>query len=166
MKAQLKIGDVSRVTGVPIPTLCRWLDRRVIEPSRRDHPSSGTGDHRTFGRAIINKIAIAKKLIAVGIAAGPANAAASMFTDHGQRNRAAGEPFAQGRTLLVLRASGPVIINSIFDAEFSELAADGIAFVALDCGKTVKEIDAILNTTAHKQGFKTHYDYDSNSTRR
>jgi DNA-binding transcriptional MerR regulator len=82
-QTQLKIGDVSRITGVPIPTLCRWLDRRVIKPSRTDHPSRGTGDHRTFGRATINQIAIAKKLIELGIGAGPANAAAAMFTEQG-----------------------------------------------------------------------------------
>jgi DNA-binding transcriptional MerR regulator len=80
---QMKIGDVSRVTHVPIPTLCRWLDRRVIKSSRNDHPSSGTGDHRTFGRAIINQVAIAKKLIELGLGAGPANAAAAVFTEQG-----------------------------------------------------------------------------------
>lgn len=80
---QLKIGDVSRVTGVPIPTLCRWLDRRTIRQSCNEHHSTGTGDHRTFSRATINQIAIAKKLIELGLGAGRANAAAAMFTEQG-----------------------------------------------------------------------------------
>jgi DNA-binding transcriptional MerR regulator len=80
---QLKIGDVSRITGVPIPTLCRWLDRRTIKLSKNDKPSTGTGDHRTFSRATINQIAIAKRLIELGLGAGRANAAAAMFTEQG-----------------------------------------------------------------------------------
>jgi DNA-binding transcriptional MerR regulator len=143
----LKIGDVSRVTGVPIPMLGRWLDRRTIRPSRNDKPSIGTGDHRTFSRNTIIQIAIARKLIELGISAGPANAAASMFTEHGQRDRAACETFSQGRTILVIRPTGPVILNPLFDAEFSELADYGIAFVAVDCGKTCNEVDAALNST-------------------
>jgi DNA-binding transcriptional MerR regulator len=144
---QMKIGDVSRVTGIPIAKLGRWIDRRTIQPSRNDHPSTGTGDHRTFSRATINKIAIAKKLIELGISAGPANAAASLFTEHGQRDRAAGEPFAQGRTILALRPTGAVVLNAQFDADFSELSDFGVAFAAVDCGKICKAIDAISNST-------------------
>jgi DNA-binding transcriptional MerR regulator len=80
---QMKIGDVSRITGVRNVQLSRWLDRDTIQPSRNDHSSTGSGDHRTFSRATINQIAIAKKLIDLGVAAGPANAAASLFTEKG-----------------------------------------------------------------------------------
>ena len=146
MKPQMKIGDVSRVTGVPIPMLGRWLDRQTIQPSRNDKPSVGTGDHRTFSRATINKIAIAKKLIELGINAGSANEAASLFTDNGQYDRVAGEPFSQGRTILALRPTGAVVLNAQLDADFSELSDFGVAFAAVDCGKVCTEIDSILNT--------------------
>jgi hypothetical protein len=141
-----KVGDVSRFTNVPIPTICRWKDRKTIKHSTHDKPSTGSGDHRGFSRNTIVQIAIAKQLIDLGISAGPANGAASMFTEHGQRDRVAGEPFAQGRTILVIRPTGPIVLNSQFDAEFSELADYGIAFVAVDCGKTCEEVDLILNS--------------------
>jgi DNA-binding transcriptional MerR regulator len=80
---QLKKGEVSRVTGVPLANLTRWLDRFVIKPARNDYHSCGTGDHRTFGRATINQIAIARKLIELGMSASPANAAAKFFTEQG-----------------------------------------------------------------------------------
>jgi DNA-binding transcriptional MerR regulator len=140
----LKLGAVSRATNVPLPTLGRWLDRGTIKPSCRDKASGGSGEHRQFSRNTIIQIAIARKLIELGIAAGPANEAASMFTEHAQRDRAAGTPFAQGRTILVIRPTGPVILNPLFDAEFSELADYGIAFVAVDCGKACNEVDSIL----------------------
>jgi hypothetical protein len=80
---QLKIGDVGSVTHIALPTLRRWLDRRVVTLSRKDKASTGTGDARGFSRATINQIAIAKKLIELGVAAGPANAAAALFTEKG-----------------------------------------------------------------------------------
>jgi DNA-binding transcriptional MerR regulator len=80
---QLQIGDVGRVTGIPITRLGRWIDRRTIKPSPQDHRSTGTGDSRTFSRATINQIAIAKQLIELGVGAGPANAAAALFTEQG-----------------------------------------------------------------------------------
>jgi hypothetical protein len=141
----LKLGGVSRATNVPLPTLGRWLDRGTIKSSRRDKASGGSGEHRQFSRNTIVQIAIARKLIELGIAAGPANAAASLFTEHGQGNRVAGEPFSQGRSILVIRPTGPVLINTQFDAEFSELSDYGVAFVGVDCGKVCKEVDSILN---------------------
>src|ERR1700682_1201232 len=142
----LKLGGLSRATGASVATLRRWFDRGKFKQSRRDKASTGHGDHRQFSRNTVVQIAIAKQLIELGIGAGRANAAASMFTDHGQRNRAAGETFSQGRTILVIRPTGPVILNPLFDAEFSELADYGIAFVAVDCGKTCSEVDSILNS--------------------
>jgi DNA-binding transcriptional MerR regulator len=145
MKPQLKIGDVSSATGVPIPTLGRWLDRRTIKQSSSEHHSTGTGDHRTFNRATINQIAIAKKLTELGVSATPANAAASLFTHQPQPGRAANESFKQDRTLLVLRATGPMVINLPYDADFCDLADHGTAFVAIDCGKICKEVDEALS---------------------
>jgi DNA-binding transcriptional MerR regulator len=142
----LKLGAVSRATNIPLPTLGRWLDRGTIKQSRRDKASTGSGEHRQFSRNTIVQIAIARKFIELGINAGRANAAAALFTEHSQRDRAACERFPQGRTILVIRPTGPVIINPMFDADFSELSDYGIAFVAVDCGKTCDEIDSILNS--------------------
>jgi MerR HTH family regulatory protein len=97
-----KISVVSAATGVPIHTLGRWHDRRTLKPSRRDKPSSGSGDHRLFSRATIDQIAIAKTLIDLGIAASPANRAAALFINL----------FACGRTLLVLTSAGAMIVNA------------------------------------------------------
>jgi hypothetical protein len=126
--------------------LGRWLDRGTIKQSRRDKASGGSGEHRQFSRNTIVQIAIAKQLIDLGVSAGPANTAASLFTDNGQHNRAAGEPFAQGRTILALRPTGAVVLNAQLDADFSELSDFGVAFAAVDCGKVCTEIDSILNT--------------------
>jgi hypothetical protein len=88
----LKIGGVSRVTGVREVTLIRWFDRMTIKPCD-DATTTGSGDHRRFSRATINQIAIAKKQIDLGVPPGPANAAATLFTEHGQPGRPANKLF-------------------------------------------------------------------------
>jgi DNA-binding transcriptional MerR regulator len=82
---QLRIGAVASVTGVRNVQLSRWLDRNTIQPSRFDKSTTGKSDFRTFSRATINQIAIAKKLIDLGVDAGPANAAAALFTERGNK---------------------------------------------------------------------------------
>ena len=142
----LKLGGLSRATGVSVPTLGRWFDRGTFKQSRRDKASTGHGDHRQFSRDTVIQIAIAKQLIDLGMSAGPANTAATVFTEHGQRGREPAKPFTQGRTILALRKSGPVVLNA-FDADFGELSDFGVAFVAVDCGKICKEIDAQITST-------------------
>jgi DNA-binding transcriptional MerR regulator len=146
-QTQLKIGDVSRVTGVPIPTLCRWLDRRVIKPSRNDHDSRGTGDHRLFGRAIINQIAIARTLIELGMSAGPASTAASSFTEKGEPGRPANDLFEFGLTVLVHTESETSIRNLDPNESLSEAFGRNFepAFI-LNVGPIIRTVqDAIIS---------------------
>jgi hypothetical protein len=105
-----KTGAVCAATGVPIPTLGRWHDRKTPKPSRWDKPSSGSGDHRLFSRATIDQIAIAKTLIDLGIAASPANNAAALFT----------ELFPCGQTLLVITPTDARIVNAEFNATLTD----------------------------------------------
>jgi hypothetical protein len=105
-----KTGAVCAATGVSVAKLGRWQDRKTLNPSRHDKASSGSGDHRQFSRETINRIAIAKKLIDLGIPASPANQAAALFI----------ELYQFGRTLLVLKSSGAQIINADFNAALSD----------------------------------------------
>ena len=133
-----KIGVVSAATGVPVPTLGRWHDRRTLKPSRRDKPSSGSGDHRLFSRATIDQIAIAKTLIDLGIAASPANRAAAHFT----------ELFPCGRTLLIATPTDARIVNAEFNATLTDFCGRPFSSaVIVDCGHVVAAVDQALIST-------------------
>jgi MerR HTH family regulatory protein len=133
-----KIGVVSAATGVPIPTLGRWHDRNTFKPSRRDKPSSGSGDHRLFSRATIYQIAIAKTLIDLGIAASPANRAAALFT----------ELFPCGRTLLVITPTGARIVNAEFNATLTDFCGRPFcSAIIVDCRHVVAAVDHALIST-------------------
>ncbi len=141
----IKFSDLSRITRTPAPTLAQRIDRGIFKLSRRDKLSSGSGSYREFSRITTIKFAIAQKFVELNVSAGPAHEAASLFTDHSQPGRAAGELFPQDRTVICLRKSGPVLINAPYFYDFADLADHGDAFVALDCAKICREVDTALS---------------------
>ena len=125
---RLRIGEVGEITGIRLPTLHQWLDRRVFAPSPAE-TGEGSGHYRTFGRARLNQIAIAKALIEIGLPAAQSNANARLFTEQSQRGRNANEPFEAGRTLLVISKTGAAIVNASFDSLLTEVCDNAGAFV-------------------------------------
>ena len=117
----LQLGGLARVTGVREPTLLRWLDRGSIESSHFDTTTSGSGEYRKFSRNTVNKIALAKKLIGLGIPVGPANNSAAQYTDFGDDKRAANKPYEFGRTILIRTEAGTTIKNLDPDASLSDV---------------------------------------------
>jgi hypothetical protein len=141
----LKLGGVSRATNVPLPTLSRWFDRGTIESCYLDSTTSGSGEYRRFSRNTVNKIAIARKLIGLGIAAGPAVTAAAHFTDFGDDKRPPNELYEFGRTVLVHTESGTSIRNLDSDVPLSE--ALGRPFqnaVIIDIGPIITAVTEAL----------------------
>jgi hypothetical protein len=127
-----KIGAVSVAAGVPIPTLCRWSDRKTLKPSRDDKASTGSGDHRLFSRATVIRIAIANQLIKLGVAASPANRSASLFI----------ELFEFGRTLLLTTPTGAKIVNAEYSAPLTDICGKPFeSAVIIDIGQIVSAID-------------------------
>jgi hypothetical protein len=62
----LKLGDLSRITKVPKPTLAQRLDRGLFKSSGRDTSNQhGSGQHREFYRDAVIGIAIAQEMIAL-----------------------------------------------------------------------------------------------------
>jgi hypothetical protein len=133
-----KIGAVSAVTGVPIAALGRWQDRNTLRLSRLDKASTGSGDHRLFSRTTVDAIAIAKTLIDLGIAASPANRAATKFAGL----------FEFGRTLLVVGTTGAQIVNAEFNATLTDICGRPFhAAIVLDIGQIIQAVDQALNLT-------------------
>jgi hypothetical protein len=101
--------------------LSQRFDRKIYPVSRRDTPCSGSGTYREFSRATINQIAIAEKLIELGVGVGRAIAAAQLFTETGQPGRAANELFEFGLTAMIHSESGTSIRNIDPDSSLSEV---------------------------------------------
>jgi MerR HTH family regulatory protein len=134
-----KTGAVCAATGVPAAKLARWQDRKTLKPSRHDKTSTGSGDHRLFSRESVNKIAIAKTLTDLGIAATPANRAAALLVGL----------YEFGRTLLVVKPSGAEIVNAGFNDPLSDICGRPFqAAVIIDIGQIIATVDqALISTT-------------------
>jgi hypothetical protein len=137
-----KRGDLSRITGVPAGTLSQRFDRKIYKESRRDMPCSGSGTYREFSRATIIGIAISQRLVKLGISAGRAIAAAAVFTDVGNENRAANELFEHGKTVLFHTEHETTIRNvDSEDSLFDLLGRPMTPAILVDIGPIVAEVD-------------------------
>jgi len=110
------------------------------------NPPPGSGDFRTFSRATINTIAIARQFIKLGmISAAPAIAMARLFTEQGQPGRPANEIFEFGLTVLIHTASGTTIKN--VDSESSLADVFGRNFepaIILNVAPLIKGVDEAI----------------------
>lgn len=141
----LKLGGVSAATGVSGPMLSRWLDRKTIKSSRRDTQTTGSGVHRGFSRNTVIQIAISKALIDLGLGAGTANRAATVFTEYGQPGRSACQLFEFGRTVLAISSDGSRVINCLFTDTLSDVCGrPPVPSIIVDLGQIINSTDQKL----------------------
>ena len=125
----------------------RRIDYGAIELQGCDHRASGSGNPIRLSKTRIHNIALIENLVGLGISLSKASAAASKFIDQSQPGRPAGACYSQGRTLLVLRASGPAVINAPYHADFSDLSDHSETLFAIDCGMIVNAVNEALSKT-------------------
>jgi hypothetical protein len=138
-------AEVAAATGIPPEKQLQWHDRPIIIPSRNDVRPNGTGDKRLISRETVIQIALTAALARLGIPAGQAASAARLFTDRSGPGRPAGKLYPQDRTVLVLRETGPVVINAPYHADFCDLSDHGTSFVAIDAGAICRNVDTALS---------------------
>jgi hypothetical protein len=137
-----KNADIVRAVGISAATLSQWCDRGIIELGEGDIASTGTGSPRQFSLKRVVNIALVAELIKIGVNLARAAEAAEMFTDEGSQDRAAGELFARGKTLLVISASTTAVIN----VRDGRAPPDFGPAVTVDCGEIVAHVDRALGT--------------------
>lgn len=146
--ADLKLftaAEVFLLTGVSPEKQYQWDDRGITIPSRNDKRPNGSGDPRLMTIETVYQLAVTANLVRLGVGPRHAAHAARKFTSQGQSGRLAGGLFPQDRTVLCLRATGPVVSNEPYHADFCDLADHGTAFVAIDCGAICKKVDNALS---------------------
>jgi hypothetical protein len=139
----LTLSGLSRVTGVRMPTLLRWWDRKTIES---DLTTSGSGEYRKYDLHTITKVAIAAKLTPLlGVTAGQALAAAAQYTDYGDSNRPPNTLYEFGKTILIHTSTGTAIKNLDADASLADAFGRPIApAIILDIGPVIEQVNSKL----------------------
>jgi hypothetical protein len=126
----------------------RYIDSGFFQMQRCDRASTGSGDHAGYSRRRIMQAAITKSLTNLGVSISTASAAALAFSDEGQTDRAPGELFEYGKTLLVILPDGSTTVKNVFgDASLEEISTDAACSIVVKINKIVAQVDAIIGTT-------------------
>jgi DNA-binding transcriptional MerR regulator len=139
-----KLSQVASVAGIGAPTLGAWLDRKLI-----NIPASGTGNHRSFSRDDIVRVALVAELTRLGIAVGEAAKAAATFCDDAHGDRDASELFKSGKTFLFVDADGARVVNidassEQFEAAMASVYAEARTAIVLNVNEVARRVDAAL----------------------
>jgi hypothetical protein len=144
-------ADVFLATGIPTPKQNQWYERQTIKPSRLDKKPTGSGCYRMVCPATVYQIGITAEGTQIGLPARQAAEAARLFADD-QPGRPANTLFENGRTMLVLGASGSRIVNSHFDDSVVDVCGRPFeASAIIDIGQIVSAIDSILTNISERQ---------------
>lgn len=149
-----RASAVAKAANIPLQRLSSWLDRGVIRMSGDDIDTQSSGIPRQFSRRRLYQIALTSELTRLGIDASAAARAAAVFADESQDGRAAGELFAEGKTVLILDESGARCINiadrSAFEAAMQTVYADTRTVLAVNISTLVARVDVALAAKSRK----------------
>lgn len=137
--------DAARAADVPLETLTRWLDRKVIRLRQND--TRLPNGYRGFSRNRIIQIAIVAELTRLGVAAGRAAEAALHFTDVANWNRKPCELAPRSRGYLILNNVGTTRIASIEpDQSIADELTGETAAIVVDLTRITTTVDSRLRT--------------------
>jgi hypothetical protein len=141
-KAALKLTptDVCWATGFTVPQQNQYYARGVILTHSHKKPK-GSGDRRLVDSETAYAFAVFGACTELGLQARRAAEAVRLFAV-GQPGRQANKTFEFGRTLLLVTASGPQIINADYNASLIEVCGRPfIAAATIDLGAIIRDVD-------------------------
>jgi hypothetical protein len=138
--------DLVALTGTNAARLNQLFGTGVLVPSRADKRPSGSGDLRLTSLATVHQLVIMTEFEKLYVPPRMGASTARLFTDKASPGRPAGKLFPLGRTVAVIRPTGPELINVLPDADFWTLSNLESSFTAVDINSVVKRVDEILLT--------------------
>jgi hypothetical protein len=138
--------DLVAISGTNAARLNQLFGTGVLVPSRPDKRPSGSGDLRLTSLATVLQLVIMTEFEKLNVPPRMGAFTARLFTDNASPGRPAGKLFSRGLTVLVIRPSGPELINVNPDADFWTLSNLESSFTAVDINSVVKKVDEILLT--------------------
>jgi hypothetical protein len=127
-------------------TMRRWLNHNIITLRGNDIRPKGSGDYCGLSRNRVLQAAITQHLLAIGMSLSAAGKAALQFSDYGDTERAAGECFKFGKTLLVIDPAGTRVTNVDFDVPLFDATRRATSAVVVDINQIAAQVDAALTS--------------------
>jgi hypothetical protein len=133
-----KISQAAKAAGVPVKTVSRDIDRKVIKIGG---PDPGKGNCHLLAPPAIYRLAIGYAVVKLGVTPTAAMDLAKLFFEP-QRGRKPGELFKTGKTLLLISDGAAVIQNLQIDEDISSHLRD--ATIVVDLGAIISNVNARL----------------------
>jgi hypothetical protein len=137
------------VKAAQFPSLVEWRRQVFNGPIKLqscDRQTSGSGDPVGYSRRRILQAAILRKLIPFGVTNKAAGRHALAFTDECQTDRAAGQLFPNGKTILVVSPEGATVKNVMFDVTLADATDREVAAIIINLNQVVAQVDAVLES--------------------
>lgn len=151
-------ADVCRAAGVPAATLANWISRKpaTIRLGEHDTPAGGSTGTHLFTLNRIVQVALTAELVTLGIPPRDAAWCAFAFTDTeepsylpwtGREDRARGELFREGRTVLLAGVGFAQIVNMAAGVPLDVLIRQrgAASAVVVDVNAVVARVRAALD---------------------
>jgi hypothetical protein len=141
------------VKAAQFPSLVEWRRQVFNGPIKLrncDRETTGSGIPVGYSRRRILQAAIVRKLIPLGVTNRAAGRCALAFTDEGTSERAAGQLYPHGKTILCVSAQGAKVLNAMFDVTLADATDREVAAITIDLNQVVAQVDAVLNNESAK----------------
>jgi hypothetical protein len=129
---QFKKTAVVAATTIPLGTLNRWDERKIIKTRGADTKAAGKGRPRKFSLARVHEIAIGHALTKLHVGATAAMEFAALLNEP-QHGRPIGGLFPIGQTVLLIAQDGTATIQNVQpDSDVDSLLTEANVVVNLD----------------------------------
>jgi hypothetical protein len=138
-----KMRVVAEAIGMKDRALRQCFEIGALTPHGRDKKSSGSGTCVALSRPRAYQAAIMNELNKNGLAMKLAARLASEFSDVGNKNRAPGEVFPRGATILCAAPDGATVRNVFADTSIADVLQTA-SVIIVNCNHIVQQVDAGL----------------------
>ena len=124
--------------------LRQCFETGALKLSGKDQKSSGSGSYAGLSKPRVYQAAIMKHLHRSGLSIPHAARAAFEFSNVGNIDRAPGELFAHGKTVLLITPNGTTVKNIFSDTSFSDVSNGSACVITVDLNRVVEQVDTLL----------------------
>lgn len=134
----------AEAAGMKQRALSQCFELGALKLRGADKKPSGSGSRIGLSRPRVYQAAFMKQLHRNGLSIPHAARLAFQFSDVGNINRAPGELFAHGTTILVVTPDGATVRNVFADTSLADIS-NSASVIIVNCNQIVQQVDAVLN---------------------
>jgi hypothetical protein len=138
------VRRAAEAAGMKQRALSQCFAIGALKLSGKDKKATGSGSRVALSKPRAYQAALMKQLHRNGLSFPHAARLAFEFSDVANINRAPGDLFAHGTTLLVVTPDGATVKNIFSDTSLADIS-NSACVITVNCNQIVQQVDAVLN---------------------